>query len=95
MEEGSKYDQAVLVIIKEQEQVVGSNVANTLAKRVKSLKADAQGAYHVEGDPKQALADLVQQYSQLFGQASIEVCKEAITRVSPSFSSEELPDILK
>jgi hypothetical protein len=95
MPEGNKYDQAVLVIIKEQEQVVGSNVANTLAKRVTALKADSQGAYHIEGDPKKALNDLVEQYSQLFGQASVEVCKEAITKVNPSFSNEELPDILR
>ena len=44
---------------------------------------------------KDVLDQLVRQYSELFGRASVEVCKEAVKEVDSSISSEELPDILK
>ncbi len=90
-----KYNKAVNTIIKEQEQVVGENVASLLAHKVGELEFGEDGSVSIKGDPKQALADLVIQYSQLFGKASIQVCKEALSKITPSFSTEELPDILK
>lgn len=90
-----KYNKAVNTIIKEQEQVVGENVATMLAHKVNELQFSDDGSVTISGDPKRVLESLVNQYSQLFGKASVQVCKEAITKMSPSFSSDELPDILK
>jgi hypothetical protein len=49
----------------------------------------------IAGDPKETLIKLVKQYEQLFGQASIEVCKDAIREMKPPIPVDQLPDLLK
>ena len=64
------------------------------ARKVPGLKVDwPNRAISIEGDEKVILEKLVEQYRHLFGQTSVEVCKDAIKglRVSP----EELPALLK
>lgn len=90
-----KYLQAINTIIQEQELIVGKNVALWQAKKVAALEVSDAGQIILKGDPKEALASLVQQYSELFGQASVEVCKEAIRKSGAPLAPEELPDILK
>ena len=41
------------------------------------------------------LSQLVQKYEELFGRASVEVCKEAVHEAAPDISPSDLPDILK
>lgn len=90
-----KYVLAVYTIIREQELIIGPTIAFTQARKVPSLVIENANQIEIQGDPKEALANLVDKYSQLFGQASVEVCKEAIKKVTPSFTQEELPDILR
>lgn len=90
-----KYLQAINVIIHEQELIVGKTVALWQAKKVPTLNIQGANEIILSGDPKEALSNLVMQYSELFGQASVEVCKDAIKKTSIEFLPEELPDILK
>ena len=88
-----KYTQAVIQIIKEQEQVVGP-IAFDLAKSVSAIHLGSQESVSIDGDPKTALENLVLQYQRLFGKASVEVSKEAIKRSKLIFGSTDLPTIL-
>jgi len=90
-----KYLQAINLIIHEQELIVGKTVALWQAKKVPTLNFQASDQIALNGDPKEALSNLVLQYSELFGQASVEVCKDAIKKTSLQFTPEELPEILK
>ena len=44
---------------------------------------------------KVVLEKLVKQYEKLFGQASIEVCKDAVREVQNTVSKADLPEILQ
>jgi hypothetical protein len=90
-----KYLQAINTIIHEQELIVGKTVALWQAKKVPTLQIQEPRQITLNGDPKDALANLVLQYSELFGQASVEVCKDAIKKASIEFTVEELPEILR
>lgn len=89
-----KYLQAINLIQKEQSKIIGSGISKIILENVEGLKME-EGNPQIEGDPKEILSNLVNQYSTLFGKASIIVSKEAIKKVNPSFSSDELPDNLK
>jgi hypothetical protein len=79
-------------IIKEQEAVIGP-LAWSEAKKVKGLRVtDRTVAF--EGDVKQTLENLVNQYKALFGRASVEVCKDAIRTMIDDVNPKELPEIL-
>ncbi len=89
-----KYIQAIELIQKEQSKIIGNGISKIILSNVHGLKMD-DGSPEITGDPKEILRELVNQYSTLFGMASIIVSKEAIKKVSPSFSASELPDNLK
>ncbi len=85
------------VIIEHQFAVVGP-LAIEQANKVAGLKASDGGTLKVEissGDVKTVLTQLVQRYEELFGLASVEVCKDAVKEVNPPVPTDELPDILK
>lgn len=88
------YIKAIIQIIKEQELVIGP-LALDQAKKVTSLQLMNINDVKITGSPKQALADLVERYAELFGQASVEVCKEAIRQIKDQIPQQELPQILK
>ncbi len=93
-----KYIQALQKIIAEQEKIVGPVVAWNQVRKVSGIRVGGENEFIISslnGDPKKILAELTRQYSELFGQASTEVCKEAIQTVLPLFAPDELPDILK
>lgn len=85
---------AIKYIVKQQETVIGP-VAIELANHVKGLHIDPDASVHIEGDPKEILTGLVKEYENLFGKASIEVCKDAVREIKPPISSNELPEILQ
>jgi hypothetical protein len=87
------YAQAALEIIKQQEAIIGP-VALDQAKRVKTIKISESNEVTIIGDGKSALNELVQEYSKIFGKASIEVCKDAIREIEPPIPTDNLPDIL-
>ncbi len=88
------FAQAVSKIIKEQQQIIGP-VALDQAKKVSGLKLGDSNTIVIEGNKKEVLTRLVNQYSQLFGQASIDVCKAAFEPFSDKISPSDVPDFLK
>lgn len=88
------YAEAVSRIIKEQQSIIGP-VALDQAKKVAGLEVSGVDDIKVTGNKKQVLGNLVNQYSKLFGKASIEVCKEAFEPYLDKIPSSEVPDILK
>jgi hypothetical protein len=81
-------------IIRSQEQIIGP-VAFDQARKVAGLKISSSGEVQIEGNSKEVINNLVEQYEHLFGRASIEVCRDAVKEIKPAPSPEELPDILK
>lgn len=80
-------------IIKEQQAIIGP-VAFEQARKVPGLKIDEQKhEVAIEGNEKAVLEKLVQQYQHLFGQASVEVCKDAIRGLQVPVDT--LPALLK
>lgn len=90
------YTQSVAEIIKEQQSVIGP-LAFDQAKKVHGLSFSPETPLKltITGDGKIVLGDLVKQYSQIFGQASVEVCKEALKHLRTPPSRDELPEILR
>ena len=79
-------------IIKEQEAVIGP-LAWSEAGKVKGLKV-SDHTISIKGDGKIILEALVDQYSTLFGRASIEVCKDAVKNLITDLDEASLPKIL-
>ncbi|MEP7166792.1 MAG: hypothetical protein ABI758_02325 [Candidatus Woesebacteria bacterium] len=46
-------------------------------------------------DPANTLVGLVHKYEELFGQTSVEVCKDAVKELGSAISSKDLPAILQ
>ncbi len=81
-------------IISAQSEVIGP-VAYELAQNVPGLQfSDRNVIASVNGDQKHILSALVKQYSNLFGQSSIEICKDAIHSINPPLDESLLPEEL-
>ena len=90
----NKLVQIVKLIIIGQRTIIGP-LAIDLANRVGGLKVSADlSDVRVSGGSAQILGDLVMQYEKLFGQASVEACKESVREVG-SVTSKDLPSILQ
>lgn len=81
-------------IIKEQTSIIGP-LALSQAKKVEGISFSGENSITIKGEPKHVVEELVRQYEHLFGNASIEVCKDAVKEITPAVSEEMLPDILK
>ena len=92
----SIFDQISLRIIKEQELIIGP-VAWDEAKKVPGLKLVGQSTsdFSVDGSGKDIVNNLVQRYSRLFGQASTEVCKQAVQDLIVELPKNQVPEILQ
>lgn len=88
------YAQAANQIIRQQQVIIGP-IAYDQARKVEGLQISAGGDVTIVGDEKQVLANLVQRYSEFFGNASVEVCRDAVRELKPPLKPEELPDVLK
>lgn len=81
-------------IIKEQENIIGP-VALEQAKKVPGLTIDwPKHEITLEGNKKEILGKLVEQYEHLFGPASIEVCKDAIKGLVAEAPKDQIPQLL-
>lgn len=85
--------EAISRIIKEQQSIIGP-VALDQAKKVAGLEVGGSDV-KIIGNKKAVLEGLVNQYAKLFGQASVEVCKEAFETFSDKIPVSDIPDILK
>ena len=84
-------------IIEHQQMVIGP-LALEQANKVSGLKINNGDHLQVNLTSKNSkviLTELVKRYEQLFGRASVEVCRDAVREISPPVSITELPDILK
>jgi hypothetical protein len=88
------YAQAVSSIIKEQQSIIGP-VAIDQAKKVPGLKVSSVTDIEVIGNKKDVLNGLVLSYQKLFGNASVEVCKEAFAPYKSKLPQDGIPEILK
>lgn len=84
----AQYEKAILTITKEQGKIVGKTLAFQMTSLVHNLNIK-NGKVEITGDPKVVLKDLIDQYANLFGKASIEVSKEAIKKLGADFDNLE------
>jgi hypothetical protein len=88
------YEQVAEKIIKEQESIIGP-LAVEQAKRVEGIEVNTDSHVSFKGDKITALNSLVKQYRQLFGQTSVEVCKDAAHSLLAKLPPQEVPSLLK
>ncbi len=89
------YAQIAVKIIKQQESIIGP-VAIEQAKRVSGLKIDwGKHEVSISGDEPNAIDKLVDQYKELFGKISVEVCKEAASKLISQLPADQQPSSLK
>jgi len=90
------YNQIASKIIKGQKVVIGP-LALDQANQISGIKIVDKKKVVVEisGNGKNIIDQLVNQYAQIFGKASIEVCRDAISNIKSEVSAEDLPDVLK
>lgn len=87
--------QLVQQIIKGQELVIGP-LAWEEAGKVTGLRIDvASHEVQVTGNSREVLEKLVAQYERLFGQASREVCRDAVRPLLSQVPPDEIPAVLK
>lgn len=88
------YERAAEKIIKEQENIIGP-LAIEQAKRVEGLEVGPHNHISFKGSKVAGLERLVQQYQKLFGQTSVEVCKDAASSFLAKLPSNEVPSLLR
>ena len=89
------YARLVEKIIQEQEKIIGP-VALEQARKVPGLTVDLQKHdIQFQGKEMDILEKLVEQYRILFGQASVEMCKDAVRGISSGRKPDTLPASLK
>jgi hypothetical protein len=82
-------------IIKEQELIIGP-VAWSEAEKVSGLHIESgRKEVRIEGDDSAIIDKLVSQYERLFGRASREVCKEAVSSLLIGLSPTQVPVSLR
>ena len=81
-------------IISRQQMIIGP-LALDQAGKVNGIKIGGDGKIIIKGDSNLVITNLVNEYAKLFGNASIEVCRDAIREINPPISTNDLPDILK
>jgi len=89
------YAQIAVKIIEQQESIIGP-VAIEQAKQVSGIKVDwPKKTIAISGDERTAIDGLVEKYKELFGQISVEVCKEAAAKVDGQLTADQLPKSLQ
>ena len=87
-------EQAAEKIIEEQEKIIGP-IALEQAKKVPGLTVNLQKhEVKIEGDQKEILQKLVEQYQHLFGRASVEVCKDAVRNIIKQVPPDNVPSLI-
>jgi hypothetical protein len=84
-------------IIVHQQAIIGP-LAIDQARKVQGLSIQNTGTLTIEiktTDPASLLTHLVEKYRDLFGQTSVEVCKDAIKESGTPISDNDLPEILQ
>jgi len=89
------FAQMAAKIIKEQESIIGP-IALEQAKKVPGLQVDwAKREVKIAGNESAILEQLVEQYQHLFGQTSVEVCRDAIKGIKADVPADKMPPLLR
>jgi RecA-family ATPase len=82
-------------IIKEQGQIIGI-LSYEQASLIEGLQVDAR-TYNcvITGEPLVVLEQLVDKYRQFFGNAAVEVCREAALHLKARLPDEQIPELLR
>ena len=89
------FAQLVERIIAEQERIIGP-IALEQARKVAGLTVDWQKhAIQFSGDKTDIVEKLVEQYQGLFGQASVEACKESVQAILFKVPEDQIPPLLR
>lgn len=88
------YSQLAQAIINRQATLIGS-VAWEQASAVEGLQIQDHAALVVSPDPKEVVDDLVERFSNIFGQAAVEVSKDAAASITARLTPEQMPHLLK
>jgi hypothetical protein len=90
------FPQIVVRIIQEQELVIGP-IAWEEARKIEGLVIDAatKKVSFTNGNEIETINKLVMQYQRLFGQASVEVCRDAVKDLIADAPQEQVPSLLK
>ncbi len=90
-----KYNLAINKIVSAQQQVIGP-LAVVLAKQALGLSmSDNIDNIHITGDPREVLGSVVTIYKKIFGDASVSLSMEVMSKEHLPFSRDELPSILQ
>jgi len=88
------YGEIAEKIIEEQEKIIGP-IAFEQASKVPGLSVDLQKhEVKIEGNKKEILQKLVEQYQHLFGRASVEVCKDAVKDIIKQVPPDNVPSLI-
>lgn len=89
------FGQLAQKIIREQENIIGP-LALEQAQTVPGLEVgDGGKEIHFKGDEKEIIETLVEKYRDLFGKASVEVCRDAARTFIPKLPKDKVPQILQ
>ena len=89
------FNQIAAKIIAQQQTIIGP-VAIEQAKSVSGLKVDwDKHQVTVSGNGAAVIDNLVAQYQELFGKISVEVCKEAASKLVSQLPADQQPKSLK
>lgn len=81
-------------IIQAQERVIGP-LAIEQAQKVHGLTIDwTKKEVTIQGNSSTVLEQLVKQYEHLFGQTSVEVCKDAVKGMIDDVPKDQVPPVL-
>lgn len=91
-------DQATTIarsIISHQEMIIGP-LAQAQAKKIDGIHVSVDGSVTIESkNIIRLLENLVGSYQHIFGQASVEACKDAVKETQLPLSPSDLPEILR
>ena len=92
MSDVNSFKQLIRAIIKGQESIIGP-LAWSEAGKVSGITV-TDGEVSLSGDGKTIISSLVAQYKTLFGQASVEACKDAVRPLLPKMKDVDIPKSL-
>jgi hypothetical protein len=88
------HEKIVNEIIIAQESIIGP-IARERAAKVDGISFTDKNIVVLTGDPHTIINTLVEQYKLLFGEISVQVCRDAALRFSSGLTSDQLPKSLQ
>lgn len=89
------YNQIALRIVEAQESIIGP-IALERAQHVAGLRLDpSTSTVAIVGDPAIVIDELIGQYKEIFGQISVDVCRDATSKLVVKLPQELIPSLLR